>query len=194
VKPTRTARLLIGLAVVLAVLTPGAPAWAHNALAEATPPKDATLEKAPTGVRLRFLQKLDPAATTITVTDAGKQPVAASKPEVDGATGSITFTEPPANGVYTVAYNVTSRDGHLVKGSYKFTVDDPDAPAAASAAPPAAASTAPAATSPAGAAALENTSATSESAGSPVAWIVAAAVVLLAAVGTFLFLRRRRSA
>jgi LPXTG-motif cell wall-anchored protein len=115
--------VLAALTTAAAVaLAPAAPAWAHNSLAEASPAKNATLTKAPFEVKLRFLQKLDPAATSITVTDAAKKAVAVSKPSVDGPTGRVRFARLVDNGTYTVAYDVTSRDGHKVKGSYQFKV------------------------------------------------------------------------
>jgi copper resistance protein C len=132
----RIVRLLAAslVAAFLAVLVPGL-AWAHNSLTEAVPGRHATLDRAPGGVRLTFLQKVDPEALTITVTDAGQRAVPTGPAEADGRTGSVEFAEPPANGVYTVTYRVVSLDGHPVQGSYRFTVDDPAAAPAPSASP-----------------------------------------------------------
>ncbi|MET8154712.1 copper resistance CopC family protein [Actinoplanes sp. NPDC049668] len=129
-------------AALLAALT-AAPAWAHNALVEATPGKSAKLKTAPEEVRLRFLQKLDADRTTIVVTDAGGREVPASAPKADGKTGSITFTEPLPNGAYTVTYGVVSQDGHPVQGKYSFTVNAaaPSTSPASPASPPAAPTT-----------------------------------------------------
>ncbi|MEV6346251.1 copper resistance CopC family protein [Actinoplanes sp. NPDC051851] len=115
-----TKRLLLALAAMVAVLVPAAPAWAHNALADASPAKNATLKKAPAEVELRFLESLDADSTKLTVKGAS-----VSEPTVKGATVSVTFTEPPANGEYTVEYQVKSTDGHTTKGSYTFTVAAP---------------------------------------------------------------------
>ncbi|GIE99721.1 copper resistance CopC family protein [Paractinoplanes rishiriensis] len=122
-------KLLIALAAGLAVLLPAAPAQAHNALAEATPKKDAVLTTAPAAVKLRFLQKLNPDYTKIVVSDAAKQALAAEEPKIDGNTVTLALMTAPGNGTFTVAYQTVSLDGHAVKGSYKFTVDDPEAPA-----------------------------------------------------------------
>lgn len=180
------ARVLLALAAVLAVLLPSAPAWAHNALAEATPAKNARLTKAPTGVKLRFLQKLDPAAITITVEGAE-----VSEPKVDGATVTVAFTAPPANGEHTVAYEVSSRDGHKVKGSYKFTVAAP-APATTATTPP---TTSPAAPPPAAVTATPVPLAAEDDGGNGglIAGIVVAALAVAALAG-FLIVRRRRQA
>jgi copper resistance protein C len=185
------------LAALLAVLLPGVPVWAHNALAEASPAKNATLKKSPSEVKLRFLQKLNPDYTTITVSDAGKVKVATSAPKVDGATGVVTFDAPLGNGAYTVAYQVVSTDGHAVKGSYQFTVNDPSA-----AAPPATASpaTASPATAPAPSVAATTAPALTETAGkseesanSTLYGLIASVVVVLAAGAAFLFIRRRKA-
>jgi LPXTG-motif cell wall-anchored protein len=198
----RLTRPLLALAALLAVLLPGVPAWAHNALAEAAPAKNATLKKSPSEVKLRFLQKLDPAYTTITVSNAGKEKVGTSAPKVDGATGSVTIDAPLANGAYTVAYQVVSTDGHTVKGSYDSTVANP-APALEpgpvvedSEAPvePEETSAAPSAEVKASATvAAAPPLVAEESSNATVIGIVVGVVVLLAAVAAFLFLRRRKA-
>ena len=190
----RLSALLLALVAAAAVLLPGSPAWAHNALADATPAKNATVKKAPTSVKLKFLQKLNPAQTSITITGAGE--IAATAPKVDGATGSITF-EPLMNGAYTVTYAVVSKDGHPVQGSYEFTVADP---AASAPAPTASASTAPtsAVAAPTSAvaaptSAVAQTPVADEDAGSfPTVPVVIGALVLVLAVGGGLFFARRR--
>ncbi|MCO8273598.1 copper resistance protein CopC [Actinoplanes sp. TRM 88003] len=190
----RLIRPLVALAAMLAVLLPGAPAFAHNALAQATPAKGATVTKAPTSVKLKFLQKLNPDKTTITVTGAGA--VEASEPEVDGATGTITF-EPLANGAYTVAYQVASKDGHTVKGSYKFTVADPSATAepTTAATTPAADESLVAVPPPASSAAAttELASDQDDSGGSGLLITLIVAALAVIALGIFLVTRRRKT-
>ncbi|MFI6234844.1 copper resistance protein CopC [Micromonospora sp. NPDC050784] len=118
------------LAVVVAVLVPASPAWAHNSLRTATPARDATLSNAPTEVTLEFMQRLDPAFTTIVLTDAAKRKLPTGEPVVTGATSTVQVTDTLPNGTYTVAYRVVSVDGHPVQGSYPFTVADPTSSAA----------------------------------------------------------------
>lgn len=130
-------RLLVAVAVLLGVLAPGSPAWAHASLVAADPVKDSTLTAAPAGVTLEFNERLNPDFTTIVVSDAAKQRVPASGATVDDVRGKVTFTGGlPANGVYTVAYRVVSVDGHTVQGSYTFTLADPDLPDAPAAPAP----------------------------------------------------------
>jgi copper resistance protein C len=191
----RISRLLAAAsaAVVLAVL-PGSPARAHNSLTAATPAKNATLAEAPDRVKLTFLQKVDPDALSIVVTDSADREVPSTGPEANGKVGTLTFAEPPANGVYTVTYRVVSLDGHPVKGSYRFTVDDPSATASSSrsvapstAVPSAQASSATAATAP-------ETVPTSAESDGPGWWpLVVGLVVVIALVVGGVLLRRRRS-
>jgi methionine-rich copper-binding protein CopC len=191
----RPGRLLIALVAALAVLLPGAPAWAHNALTEASPAKNAELAEAPKAVKLRFLQKLDPEYTIIAVSDADKQKIATSDPEIDGGTGSVTFSEPLPNGKFTVAYQVVSTDGHTVKGSYTFTVDDPSyaAPTPSAEPTPAATSAAPAAATSEPATVDAAPASNSDDSSSALGWIAGAAVLVFAALAGFLIVRRRKS-
>ena len=186
----RIARLLAAAlaAAILAVLS-SAPALAHNSLTGAKPAKNATLDEAPDGVELTFLQRVDPGALSITVTDAAKRTVPAGAPEADGKTAAVTFGDPLGNGVYTVTYRVVSLDGHPVQGSYRFTVDSP------SAAPSTVVSSAPApASGPAvaPAAAVPAASTTSDdSAWWP--WALGIVLVALLGAGAVLVARRRRT-
>jgi methionine-rich copper-binding protein CopC len=128
-------RVLLAVAAVLAVLLPGTPAWAHTSLLSSAPARDATLDKAPASVALRFSQKLNPDFTTIVVTDTALHRIPASAPAIDQATGTVTLQQALTNGTYTVAYRVVSTDGHTVQGKYAFTVADPALPSATSAGP-----------------------------------------------------------
>ncbi|MBO4161289.1 copper resistance CopC family protein [Micromonospora antibiotica] len=118
------------LAVVVVLLVPAGPAWAHNTLRSAAPAQESTLSSAPTEIVLEFVERLDPTFTTIVLTDAAKRKVPTGDPVVGGAKGSVQVTEALPNGSYTVAYRVVSTDGHPVQGSYPFTVADPNSSAA----------------------------------------------------------------
>jgi methionine-rich copper-binding protein CopC len=177
----RITRLLAAasVAAVFAALT-GSPAWAHNSLTDASPAKNATLKKAPGGVKLTFLQRVDPDALEIAVADSAKREVAASGPTASGKSGTLTFDDTLANGTYTVTYRVVSLDGHPVRGSYKFTVAD------ASAARTPAPTTAPAAAAPA------TVPASAEASGPGwLGWAAGVGVILLVAAGVFVLFRRR---
>ncbi|MGC4866079.1 copper resistance CopC family protein [Micromonospora sp. DT53] len=133
VPPSRPTAVRLGaaaLAVLVAVLIPAGPAWAHNSLKSATPARDATVPSAPTEVTLEFMQRLDPTFTTIVLSDAAKRKLPTGEPVVTGAKSTVQVTDTLPNGTYTVAYRVVSADGHPVQGSYPFTVADPTSSAA----------------------------------------------------------------
>ncbi|MCG5466635.1 copper resistance protein CopC [Micromonospora sp. MED01] len=115
-------------ATIAVLLVPAAPAWAHNALRESSPTRDASVASAPARVELTFAERLDPRFTTIAVTSADKQPVSTGKPTVSGVRATQPLTPGLAAGTYTVAYRVVSVDGHPVQGSYTFTVTTPSVP------------------------------------------------------------------
>ncbi|WP_433261300.1 copper resistance CopC family protein [Micromonospora vinacea] len=133
VAPSRPTAVRLGaavLAVLVALLIPASPAWAHNSLRTATPARDATVPSAPTEVTLEFMQRLDPAFTTIVLTDAARRKLPTGEPVVTGAKSTVQVTDTLPNGTYTVAFRVVSVDGHPVQGSYPFTVADPTSSAA----------------------------------------------------------------
>lgn len=173
----RARRLLIGLAVLVAVVLPSSPAWAHNLMVASDPTANATLTKAPKKVMLRFLQTLNTEHTQIVVSDAAKKPVAESGPAYVRNMGTVTFTNDLANGTYTVAYRTLSIDGHVVEGSFPFTVADPSKPPA---------------TAPAAAAAASSNDGGGGSFGPLVIGVVVLAALLVGAAAV-IYLRYRRN-
>jgi methionine-rich copper-binding protein CopC len=120
-------RLPAALAAAIVVLAPGRPAWAHNELVSAEPAAGAVLAAAPRTVTLRFLGELNPDFTTVVVSDPARQRVPAAGPVIHGGTATLTLSRTPPNGVCTVAYRTVSVDGHVVQGSYTFTLAGPAA-------------------------------------------------------------------
>ncbi|MFD0822440.1 copper resistance protein CopC, partial [Micromonospora zhanjiangensis] len=118
------------LAALLVVPLVAGPAEAHNALRSADPARDATLTAPPATVTLEFMESLDPAFTTVRITDGDRRPVPTGAPVVTGGKATIGLNRALTNGTYTVAYRVVSKDGHPVQGSYPFTVAAPGAAAA----------------------------------------------------------------
>ncbi|MEV1330401.1 copper resistance protein CopC [Micromonospora costi] len=173
------------LAALAVLLAPASPAAAHNSLRAATPAQNARLVESPKDITLEFQQRLDPAFTTIVLSDTGQRKVPTGVPTVAGTTGTLTIDQPLANGSYTVAYRVVSVDGHPVQGSYSFTVADPtadvapDVPVSASAGPDAAADPA----------------ASADAASTPRSWLLAlGGLVVVGVVAGVAVLRRRRRA
>lgn len=179
-----TARVLGAvLAAALVTLAPARPAWAHNQLRASDPADGAVLADPPAQVVLEFTESLNPTYTTIVVTGADSRPVPTTEPAVSGTRGSVAFTQPLADGTYTVAYRVVSRDGHPVQGAVSFTVGRTAAPATAAPADPAPADPAPS---------DPGRVSTADGDGSGAAPLVAAAGVLILLAGGAAWLWRRR--
>ncbi|MGK5519133.1 copper resistance CopC family protein, partial [Micromonospora sp. URMC 107] len=121
-RPTAAALVAAALTTAALLLVPAAPAAAHNTLRAASPADGERLTTPPTRVTLEFAQRLDPAFTTIALTDADRRKVPTGAPTVDGTKGTVTVDETLGEGTYTVAYRIVSADGHPVQGSYRFTV------------------------------------------------------------------------
>jgi methionine-rich copper-binding protein CopC len=182
-------RTAIAVAVLVAVVAAGGPAWAHNELRGVVPANDAALTAAPAEVVLEFAERLNPRYTTVAVTGPDGGSVADGEPRVDGARAAQPLRA-AGDGTYTVVFRVVSLDGHPVQGRTAFTVRAP-APAGPSASP--SASPPP---SPAYASALPSPAAQSPAparGGWPAAGWLILAVALIAVAAAGLVLRRRRS-
>ncbi|MBV1854963.1 copper resistance CopC family protein [Catellatospora tritici] len=128
VQRTRTWAYALVAAVAAALLALVAqPAWAHNSLVSASPAKNAALTAPPAQVTLKFLATLkkDGAKLTVTGPDGAS---AADAPAISGKTISAKFSG-TTGGAYQVAYEVSSEDGHVVQGSYTFTLAGQPSPA-----------------------------------------------------------------
>ncbi|WP_307854721.1 copper resistance protein CopC [Micromonospora sp. C31] len=134
--------VVVGVALGVSLLLPAAPAAAHNSLTGSDPRNGARVAEAPARIELRFLAKVDPGTTKITV--AGPDNVAAlgGAPTFSGSRVSVPF-KPGRAGLYVVGYRVASSDGHPVSGEVRFTLTT-GTPAEAPTGPATAGPTAPA--------------------------------------------------
>ncbi|CCH79619.1 Copper resistance protein CopC [Nostocoides japonicum T1-X7] len=167
------ARRILGivLAGALLGLVPGlflaGPADAHNVLVATSPADGSTVARTPAQVVLTFDQPALKIGTVLKVTGPSGDVTSGSARLVNNEVQQPLAPGAPA-GHYTVAWRVTSADGHPVSGTFTFTSTKPGTGQATSA---------PATTSPTAGAA-------SDSSGSrwwP--WLVVAVVVLLALAG-----------
>lgn len=97
----------------------------HLKLKASFPAKDAVLTTSPDAVRLWLSEPADVPATRITVTSAQNAVIATAKPTRGTAADApleAKFTTPPAAGRYTVTWKAMSKDGHVVNGTFGFTV------------------------------------------------------------------------
>lgn len=115
----------IGLTLLLPEL-----ASAHAILLTSNPAKDAVLRTAPTQVQMWFSEDLNPALSTAQVINAERQRVDKSDPHVNAGNSkemdiSLQANLPPD--VYIVVWRTDSADdGHVLLGSFIFTVENTD--------------------------------------------------------------------
>jgi methionine-rich copper-binding protein CopC len=96
-------------------------ASAHAFLDHAEPRVGNTVATAPREVTLWFTQKLEPAFSSIAVTNAAGQRVDTGKTRVSGNQMSVSLRSGGA-GTYRVNWRVLSVDTHTTDGSFTFRV------------------------------------------------------------------------
>ena len=111
---------IFGIVPLMLLLATGEVA-AHAALDHAEPRVGNRVATAPREVTLWFTQKLEPAFSTITVTNAAGQRVDAGKTRVSGSQMSVSLRSGGA-GAYHVKWHVLSIDSHTTEGNFTFTV------------------------------------------------------------------------
>src|SRR5216683_7237463 len=124
-------RLLIAalLAVCLALVLPGT-SEAHAILLRSDPAQDAVLSTPPSQVRMWFTEALNPAASTAAVVNEANQRVDKRDAFVSPNDATEMDVSLPPNlspGVYVVVWRTDSADdGHILVGSFLFTLARPD--------------------------------------------------------------------
>lgn len=101
----------------------------HLALLRSSPVADTVLTASPSDIRLWFSQAPEMAATTIRLTAGSGTVMSLDKPqrdEADDAPVVAAIQRPLAPGAYEVVWRTMSRDGHVVKGQFAFTVSAMD--------------------------------------------------------------------
>ena len=111
---------LIGIAPLLLVLATGA-AQAHAFLDHAEPRVGNKVASPPRAVTLWFTQKLEPAFSSITVTNAAGERVDTGKTRVNGSQMSVSLRA-GGSGTYRVNWHVLSVDTHTTEGNFTFQV------------------------------------------------------------------------
>jgi methionine-rich copper-binding protein CopC len=111
---------LAGIIPLLLLLATGK-ATAHAFLDHAEPRVGNKVATAPREVTLWFTQKLEPAFSTITVTNPAGQRVDTGKTRVSGSQMSVSL-RPGGSGTYHVKWHVLSVDTHTTEGNFSFQV------------------------------------------------------------------------
>ena len=122
-------RLLLVLALLGLLVLPAA-ASAHAVLLKAVPATGAVVDKAPTEVRLTFSEEINRVGARVRVVGPDGKAYAQGKPTVRGN----VLTQPVAaglpEGTTTIVWSVISADGHHIRSTTAFSVDQPTQPGA----------------------------------------------------------------
>ena len=115
------------LALLMLLSQAPAPAEAHANLVESDPAVNSVLPESPDSVTIRFTEPLEPELSEIRVLNAQGR-------RVDGENSKVDANDPHLlsvsvgqleNGTYTVAWkNVSTVDGHRVRGAFVFSVGE----------------------------------------------------------------------
>jgi copper resistance protein C len=108
------------LATALLTLTAGA-ARAHAFLDHAEPRVGNTVASPPREVTLWFTQKLEPAFSSVTVTNAAGERIDTGKARISGNQMSVPLRS-GGSGTYHVNWHVLSVDTHTTEGNFTFQV------------------------------------------------------------------------
>jgi copper resistance protein C len=111
---------LIGILPLLLWLTPCSVS-AHAMLDHAEPRVGNKVAAAPHQLTLWFTQKLEPAFSSVTVTNANGERVDSGKPRISGNQMSVSLRS-GGSGTYHVNWKVLSVDTHTTDGSFTFEV------------------------------------------------------------------------
>ncbi|PUA20501.1 copper resistance protein CopC [Glaciimonas sp. PCH181] len=98
-------------------------AWAH-AQPDTQSPLAGEIVSAPSEVKITYNEALEPAFSSLIVSDAKGKQVNSAKAEVDATTHKTMRVPLPALGAgkYQVKWVAVADDGHRTQGSFNFTV------------------------------------------------------------------------
>ena len=126
---------IISIALASAAMTARAAVFFHAALLRSKPSADAKLKEAPKDIRLVFSEEIVPSLSQIVLIgpagDSSKLKVSNDPHDVHTLVGVIA-TALGSGGRYSVYWRVVSADGHLVDGTFSYSVAGPVATAAKS--------------------------------------------------------------
>nr|WP_198428813.1 copper resistance CopC family protein [Nocardia bovistercoris] len=117
--------LLTGFALFGVGLAAAGPAAAHSAAVSSVPENGSTVDTGPVRVSVTFNEELQPNFPSLTVVGPDGNLWSKGQPAVDGRTVSVETGALGPAGVYTIAFRVTSADGHPVSGTRTFTLSTP---------------------------------------------------------------------
>ncbi|MGE3075165.1 MAG: copper resistance CopC/CopD family protein [Dehalococcoidia bacterium] len=123
----RLLHLLLLAVVGLPLLVPGS-ASAHAALISSDPVANAFLKAPPQLFTMNFNEPLDTRSSTVQLLSAGGQPLSVGAAQFSNGNRTMSATPPKLDpGVYSIVWiNVSTIDGHPIRGSIPFTILNSD--------------------------------------------------------------------
>ncbi len=112
----------VGFVAMLATLLGAGTASAHSAVIASTPDNGAQIATAPERVSLQFNEALQEKFASLTVVGPDGNLWSKGDPTIQGDTASVPLEGLGPVGEYTIAFRVTSADGHPVSGTRVFTL------------------------------------------------------------------------
>lgn len=112
--------LTFAISALLTVMV-GTAAEAHAFLDHAEPRVGSTVPTAPRELVLSFTQNLEPAFSSVEVSDANGTRVDLGKPRINASVMRVGLKQLPP-GTYRVRWQVLSVDTHTTEGSFTFHV------------------------------------------------------------------------
>jgi methionine-rich copper-binding protein CopC len=96
----------------------------HNRLLRAEPGADSTVKQSPAQIRLWFKEPPEVAVSSIKLADVAARPYATGSVTAtsDKTSIAVAVTVPLPAGKYTVTWKTAGVDGHVIRGSFGFTV------------------------------------------------------------------------
>ena len=115
-------RIVVGICAACAI-TLASPVLPHAFLDHASPPVGSNVQASPTEVKLWFTQELEPAFSTVVVSDATGKRIDQRDVKVEGD-GTVLRVSLPAlaPGRYKVTWRALSVDTHVTEGDFTFEV------------------------------------------------------------------------
>ena len=120
---------MVCLIAIIAMLmtvtgTPGK-SWSHAFPVRSDPRVGWTVPRAPAKITIWFDSELEPAFSSIAVYNSAKQQVDKGNSRVTGSDGSVLEVDLPAlaTGIYRVYWKALSKDTHVTKGDFSFSIE-----------------------------------------------------------------------
>lgn len=96
----------------------------HNHLVKSSPAADERLAASPADIRLWFNERPEIPFTSVTILTADSTKIVTIKAvaTADTMAASAPLASPLAPGSYMITWRTASRDGHAIRGTYRFSI------------------------------------------------------------------------